>query len=152
MSAADYFLPREADEMDLLGWSDILPAEWRVLRTNLFGDAFLVDAAGGVHMLERGAASISQIADCEERFWREVNDDADGWQLRPLVNACRASGKSLRENQCYAFIRPPLLGGEYVADNIWVAAWSEWFSLMADLHQQTKDLPDGATVNFRVVE
>jgi hypothetical protein len=103
-------------------------------------------------MLERGAASISQIAASEEQFWREIKDDADGWQLRPLVDACRALGKLLGSGQCYAFTTPPLLGGDYVTDNIWVAPWSEWFSLTADLHQQTKDLPNGAPVNFRVVD
>lgn len=84
--SADYFLPKVADEDDLSVWSDILPAGSRILRTNLFGDAFLVDEAGAVHMLERAACSISQIASSEEQFWRKANDDEDGWQLRPLVD------------------------------------------------------------------
>lgn len=152
MSASDYFLPKEADETDLSGWSDIMPAECRIVRTNLFGDAFLVDVLGAMHMLERSAASISQIAASEEEFWRAVEDDKDGWQLRPLVDACRSSGKLLGSGQCYAFTTPPLLGGDYATDNIWVAPRSEWFALTEDLHQQTKNLPDGTTVNFTVVD
>jgi hypothetical protein len=152
MSAADYLLPKEADERDLSKWSDMLPPGCRIISTNLFGDVFLVDAAGAVHMLERGSASISQIAGSEEQFWRELTDDADGWQLRPLVDACRASGKVLGAGQCNAFTTPRLLGGAYVADNIWVAPWSEWFSLTANLHQQTMDSADGSTVNIKVVD
>ena len=50
MSAADYFLPKAADEDDLSAWSPIMPAAARVLRTNLFGDVFIVDKGGTVHM------------------------------------------------------------------------------------------------------
>lgn len=150
--SAEYFLPNAANEDDLSSWSDILPAAPRILRTNLFGDVFLVDAAGAVHMLERAACTISQIAPSEEVFWRKVHDDEEGWQLRPLVDDCRRAGKTLEDEQCYAFTTPPLLGGDYAAANIWVAPWREWFAFTADLFQQTKDLPDGTSVRFRVTD
>lgn len=92
MSATHYFLPRHADETDLSAWSPLLPASARVVRTNLFGDAFLVDDNGTVHMLERAACSLAQIASSEEEFWRRVRDDNEGWQLRPLADACRREG------------------------------------------------------------
>jgi hypothetical protein len=111
--SADYFLPKVADEDDLSVWLDILPAASRILRTNLFGDAFLVDDVGAVHMLERAACTISKIASSEEQFWRDVQNDGEGWQLRPLVDECRRAGKVLEEGQCYAFTTPPLLGGDY---------------------------------------
>ena len=152
MSAASYFLPNAANEDDLSVWSDILPAAPRVVRTNLFGDAFLVDEAGAVHMLERAACTISQVAPSEEEFWRKVDDDQEGWQLRPLVDGCRRAGKALEEGQCYAFTTPPLFGGDYTIANVWVAPWREWFAFTADLFQQTKDLPDGAPVRFRVTD
>jgi hypothetical protein len=152
MSAADYFLPKAADEGDLSPWSAILPLPARVLRTNLFGDVFVVDQTGGIHMLERAACTAGQISSSEEEFWRQVNDDANGWQLRPLVDECRRSGRVLADGQCYAFTRPPVLGGDYTVANVYVAPWREWFSLTADLFDQIKDLPDGAPVSFRVTD
>ena len=152
MVSPDYFLPKTADKEGLSAWSDLLPAEPRILRTNLFGDTFLVDAVGGVHMLERAACSISQIASSEEEFWRKVLKDDDGWQLRPLVDECRRAGKVLEDGQCYAFRTPPLLGGEYILANVWIASWREWFAFTADLFEQTKNLPNGTSVQFRVTD
>ncbi len=150
--SADYFLPKAANEQDLSAWSEILPSAPRIIRTNLFGDAFLVDEVGAVHMLERAACTVSQIATSEEEFWRKVHDDEEGWQLRPLVEECREAGKILQDGQCYAFTTPPLLGGDYTADNVWVGSWREWFAFTADLFQQTNDLPDGTSVQFRATD
>jgi hypothetical protein len=117
-----------------------------------FGDAFIVGDNGAVHMLERVGCSAEQIATSEEEFWREVRDDPHGWQLRPLADECRRAGKVLADGQCYAFTTPPVLGGDYTVENVWVAPWREWFSLTADLFQQIKGIPDGATVSFKVVD
>jgi hypothetical protein len=152
MDPADYFLPKAVDDADLSAWLSIVPPSVRVLRTNLFGDVFVADQRGAVHMLERAACSARQIASSEEEFWRELHDDEEGWQLRSLVDQCRQAAKVLGDGQCYAFTTPPVLGGDYSFDNIWVAYWAEWFSFTAELFQQIKDLPDGAAVSFKVVD
>ena len=152
MDAEHYLLSEAADRVDLLAWAQILPPGARILRTSLFGDVFLLDAHGAVHMLERGACSVSQIASSEREFWHSIDDDEEGWQLRPLADACRDAGKILGDGQCYAFLTLPLFGGNYVPQNVWVAPWQEWFGLTADLFQQTKDLPDGAAVTLKVVD
>jgi hypothetical protein len=152
MDPADYFLPKAADVADLSAWSPIIPAAARVLRTNLFGDVFIVDESGSVHMLERAACSAQQIAPSEEDFWRQARDDPQGWQLRPLVDECRRAAKALGDGECYAFSSLPVLGGSYAVENIWVASWEEWFSFTADVFEHIKGLPDGATVTFKVVD
>jgi hypothetical protein len=152
VSPTNYFLPEAADRADLGAWSSILPTTARVLRTNLFGDSFVIDGIGGVHILERAACSAERIAASEQEFWRTVENDPQGWQLRPLADACRHAGKILADGQCYAFTRPPVLGGDYSVENVWVAPWREWFSFTADLFRQIKDLPEGATVTLKVVD
>ncbi|MBB5716792.1 T6SS immunity protein Tdi1 domain-containing protein [Sphingomonas aerophila] len=152
MSATDYFLQAAADDEDLSAWASILPSHFRVFRTSLFGDSFLVDSAGEVHMLERAGCSVQRIAVSEEGIWRQVEDDAEGWQLRRLADECRRAGKVLAAHQCYAFTTPPVLGGAYSSDNVWVAPWREWFSFTADLFRQIQHLPDGATVHLTVVD
>jgi hypothetical protein len=47
---------------------------------------------------------------------------------------------------------PPVLGGEYAVENVWVAPWPEWFAFTADLFQQTEAVPDGATISLNVVD
>ncbi len=153
MNTTDYFLPPPADEADLSPWSSILPSPVRILRTNLFGDSFLIDAAGAVHMLDRGGCSTERILASEQEFWTAIqDDDGNGWQLRPLVDECRRAGKLLTEGQCYAFITPPVLGGEYAVENVRVGPWREWFSFTADLFRQVERVPDGATISLKVVD
>src|SRR6478672_3631800 len=99
MNPSEYFLSQAANDADLSPWLSLLPGKTRILRTNLFGDAFVLDQAGAVHLLERGACSANCIASSEEEFWRDVALDSEGWQLRPLVDECRRVGKVLNDKQ-----------------------------------------------------
>lgn len=56
----------------------------------------------------------------------------------------------MADDQCYAFTTLPVLGGEYSVENVCIMRWEEWFSFTADIFQQIKDLPDGATVRLNV--
>ena len=150
MSPTAYFLPAPADDADLSAWASIIPPGCRVLRSNLFGDMFLLAPDGVMHMLDRGGFSVDFIAPSEEAFWHIVQDDPEGWQLRPLADECRRAGKVLTAEQCYAFTKLPVLGGDYSVENIWVAPCQEWFSLTAHLYRQIKDLPDGAVLSLKV--
>jgi hypothetical protein len=152
VNATHYFLPKTADEADVSAWLPILPSPGRVLRSNLFGDAFVVDAAGAVHMLERAACKAERVATSEEEFWREVEDDAHGWQLRALVDDCRRAGKVLADHQRYAFTTLSAFGGDYTVENIWVAPHRDWFAFTADVFQQIKNLPDGTQVRLKIID
>jgi T6SS immunity protein Tdi1, C-terminal len=144
------FLPAGVKAANLSGWADILPSGCRVVGANLFADIFLADGVGAVHMLQVSAASIAEIAASEEEFHRRCIDDEDGWLLRPLVDRCRSAGMNPTSTQCYAFTTLPLFGGEYKVDNIWICSWSEWISLTASIHAQTKDLRDGSKISIHV--
>lgn len=148
--SSEYFLPTAANGDDLSSWQPLVPDGARIIATNLFGDAFFVHPSGGVYMLERGAASVEPVAPSEHGFWKDIVDDAEGWQLRPLADRCRSGGKILGEGQCYAFAVLPVLGGEYEPDNIWVGSWHEWFALTADIYNQIKDVPDGTPVRLNL--
>lgn len=47
---------------------------------------------------------------------------------------------------------PPVFGGEYAVENVWVSPWREWVSFAADLFRQTETVPDGATILLKVVD
>jgi hypothetical protein len=61
-------------------------------------------------MLERGACSVTKIAASKEEFWRDVDEDAEGWQLRALADKCREALKPLDKAHCYAFTTLPVFG------------------------------------------
>jgi hypothetical protein len=150
MIPEDYFLPDSPTEAELSLWEQLLPPGARSIQANLFGDVFLVDRFGAIHLLDLGACSISQIACSEQAFQLELVLDPQNWQLRGLANACRQVGMRLRENQCFAFTKLPILGGEYELENVWIAPRDEWFGFTADIWRQIRDLPDGAHVQLRV--
>ncbi len=145
------FLPDEVAAADLGGWAALLPVGCRIFGASLFADLFLADAGGAVHMLQVAAASVDRIAASEAEFRRRCVDDEDGWLLRPLAERCRASGLIPAASQCYAFTVLPMLGGDYEVGNIWLCGWEEWIRFTADVHEQTKDLPDGTKVSFQIV-
>lgn len=101
-------------------------------------------------MLERASCACQQVASSEETFWRQLSDDKEGWLLLSLIEECRGAGKTLTSGQCYAFSTPPVLGGDYSADNVWVAPWKDWFAFTEQLFEQIKDLPDGTEVSIEV--
>jgi hypothetical protein len=146
------FLADEITAVQLDAWADLLPVACRVLGANLFGDMFVADAAGAIHMLEISAASIAEIAASEDDFHQRCVDDSEGWLLRPLADRCRSAGMLLGPTQCYAFTTLPLFGGEYKVDNIWICTWKEWLSFTATIYAQTKDLSDGSSVAIKFVD
>jgi len=115
-----------------------------------FGDAFFVDQSGAVQMLQRAGASCERVSPSLDDFWKRVEEDEEGWQLRPLADSCTAAGKILGDGQWYAFVQPPFLGGDYSLGNVRAGSWKEWFASTAHLYNQVKDIPDGAQVKINM--
>ena len=63
-----------------------------------------------------------------------------------IVDRCVQAGLSLGENQCYGFKMPPILGGNYETANIIPIDLKAHYSFLADMFQQTKNLPDGTKI------
>ena len=131
---------------DLAPWADLMPSSWRLLRANLFADCFLAAGDGGVHMLEPGAGTLSPIAASETEFLQKIEGDPEGWELRPLVDRCRAAGKAVGEGRCYGFTTLPMFGGTYVVENIWTPPLGEWLGMTGEIYMKTRGFPDGAKI------
>jgi hypothetical protein len=58
----------------------------------------------------------------------------------------------LNPGQCYGYKIPPFLGGESTVGNTVTIDLVENYSFLADLWQQTKELPDGTRVRLVVKE
>ena len=151
MAHSDHMIPLPS-VLDLGAWRDALPSGYRILGANCFADFFVADETGRVHMLEIAAASISQICDSENQFWLDLVHDQEGWLLRPLGDRCRNAGLGLPPDSCYAFKTFPIFGGLYEVANIFVCPLDQWLSVMGEVYQSIKDLPDGAEVKIQIVD
>jgi GNAT superfamily N-acetyltransferase len=154
---------REASTISLAGidtdsllefWRWLLPATHRPLFANALGDLFLADPDGQVLWLDVGSGQVEAVATSEAEFDRAAADpeNAGLWFGAALVEDLREAGKVLGPGECYSYLQLPLLGGEYEPGNFKVADLVTHFRVWGPIHEQLRDLPDGATVEFEVTE
>ena len=56
----------------------------------------------------------------------------------------------MKEGQCYAFIQIPVLGGDYVFENVAVRDVVDQYAALGPIFEKLKDLPDGTQVSFEI--
>jgi len=154
MSIRDYLIERSGKDWKnlLADWAEVLPREFTVWLVNRFGDLFIVLEDGSVHMLDVGKGTLRRMADDRDKFCDELDrdDNAADWLMTGFVDQCVAAGLVLGPNQCDGYKLPPLFGGEYTIANVFPIDLREHYSVLGDMHRQTKDLPDGTRVKLVV--
>ncbi len=154
MKLTDYLLDHSGYDWGHLlhPWSSLLPPEFTLWMMNRFGDMFLVLPDGSIQMLDLGGDSLTQLAESRDEFARKLDeeDNAEDWLMIPLVDQLVAAGRNLEPGQCYSFVTPPILGGDYTVENTMILSVIENFGLYGSYHEQLKDLPDGTKVVLRV--
>ena len=155
MEVTDYLLDHQVFDWStiLADWAWLLPQdEFTIWLMNRYGDLFLIFEDGTVHMLDVGNGSLEKLAESRDEFGRRIDDgdNANIWLMITLVNSLVEAGKLLDPGRCYSFISPPVLGGEYSVENTATLSVAEHYGVYASIHNQIKDLPDGAQVRLRV--
>jgi hypothetical protein len=154
-NVADYLIDhRDFDWPTVLReWTWMLPPTFTVWLMNRIGDLFLVMPDGSVHMLDIGRGTLERIANDRAHF-RELcdrePDKANDWLVISLTDELVARNMLLGPGQCYSFTIPPIMGGEWRPENIWVCPIHEHFDVFGSIHHQIKDLPDGTIVELNV--
>jgi hypothetical protein len=154
MNVYDYLIDHNGfDWAQLLsGWEWLVPPEFSVWLMNRFGDLFLILPDRSVHMLDVCSGSLTKLAESRDEFAHIIDqdDNADDWVMIPLVDRLVEAGLLLERGQCYSFVTPPILGGEYSVENTMVVPIQEHFGLYGSYHEQLRDLPDGSKVIINV--
>jgi len=154
MNVHDYLIDHSGlDWTNLLsGWELLLPPEFTVWLMNRYGDLFLILPDGSVHMLDVCGDSISKLAESKDDFCRIIDEEgnAEDWLMIPLVDRLVEAGVLLEPGQCYSFVTPPTLGGEYLVENTMVVPIAEHFGLYASYHEQLQGVPDGTKVVIKI--
>ncbi len=154
MDVHDYLIDHSSFDWDHLfsGWEWLLPPEFTVWLMNRYGDLFLILPDGSVHMLDIGAGSLTKMAESKDEFCRKIDEDdnADYWLMIPLVDRLVAAGVFLQPGECYSFLTPPVLGGDYTLENTVILPITEHFGVYGSYHEQLKGVPDGTHVVIKV--
>jgi hypothetical protein len=124
----------------LSGWSEILPASFTVWLVNRFGDVVAVLDDESVHLLDIGVGTFARVAGSRKRFAELMNipKNANNWLAIPLVDRCAAAGLVLGPWQCYGYKIPPLLGGEYSAENVALVDLAENYGVLAEVWRRVR--------------
>jgi|SRR6266850_5452770 len=141
---------------------DSLLADWRwlvqpgftpVLMT-AFGDLFLRDEAGHVHFLDLMAGEFKQAAASQEEFERlcEEKEQRRNWFMGFFVMELRKLYGTLAVGECYGCKTPISLGGDLAADNFERTDIQTHYSVLGQLHRQTKHLPPGTQIDSIKIE
>ena len=135
-------------------WRWLIPPSHQPLFATALGDLFLTDSDGRVLWLDMGDGQMQQVAASAVEFEQAVADpdNNDLWFGTVLVDDLRAAGKVLGPGECYCYLQLPILGGEYEPGNFRVYDVVTHFRVWGPIHEQLRDLPDGATVEFKFIE
>ena len=143
----------DTDRM-LAFWRWLVPDTFRPLFATALGDLFLTGPDGRVLWLDVGNGRLWPVARNTAEFKRLAasSDDGDFWFGPPLVDRLVEAGKVLGAGECYSYITLPMLGGDYGPANFRTYDVLHHFQVWGPIHEQLHDLPDGATVEFKIVE
>ena len=135
-------------------WAWLTGNDKQPIMVTILGDVFLKDKQGQIFWLNVGEGYIDKVADSQSSFEEMLLDEelVDEWFLPQLVEEIKASGLELTDGKVYSYLKLPILGGHYVAENFKVTDIAVHFQLTGEIHRQIADLPEGTNVNIKVVE
>jgi hypothetical protein len=155
ISLTDYLIDQGGIDWPsvLASWSWLLPPQFDLWLVNRFADLFLVLPDGTVHMLDVGSGTLTKLADSRDDFTAQLDEDdnANEWLMIPLVDKMVAAGVVLQPGECYGLKTPPVLGGDYAVENAGSLPVWDYLGACGSIHEQLRDVPDGAQVVLKVV-
>lgn len=154
MNLHDYLIDcSSVDWQRLLStWHWRLPDSFTTWMMNRFADLFLKTEDGQIRLLRLNDGSLRSLADSRDQFCEllDQGNNANDWLLIPLVDRLAAAGKVLQPGQCYGFIQLPILGGDYVIENVAIRDVESQYAALGPIFEKLEGIPDGTSVVFRV--
>ncbi len=135
-------------------WNWVIPDVKKVLAVNSMANVLLVDHAGRYWRIcpEELSAVVIATSDAGIQSVYEDPDYKADWQLLGLIDEAEEKFGILEIGQCYALIKPAVIGGDYSTENMRVAAINEYLAFTGDIAYQTKDLKQGDKVQICLID
>jgi hypothetical protein len=121
----------------LSGWAWLVPARIRAVGVNRFGDWYLETPDGTVSLLSIWEGTFAPVALSIDE-WREWLATEDGIETNwgELVTLLYDRGRVLGDEECFAFVPPPIGGVGIDVDRIMTMPISAITSTMAQTFKQ----------------
>jgi hypothetical protein len=135
-------------------WLWLLQKDFHPIVMTAFGDWFLLDQDGSIHFLDLVAGKLSKAAGSGDEFKRVMGrpEKLDEWFMAELVESLLDAGMALGKDQCYGYKIPPVLGGKLEIANIEPTDIAVHQGLLSQIHQQTRNLPEGTKISKVLID
>lgn len=135
-------------------WRWLVQPRFTPILMTAFGDLFLRDEFGRVHFLDLMTGEFKQVAPSQEEFDRMCDDREQrrSWFIGFLLMELRKLRGDLAAGQCYGCKIPLSLGGQLDPDNFERSDLQTHYSVLGQLHRQTKHLPPGTKIDEIKIE
>jgi hypothetical protein len=143
-------LIRKIDEA--WGWVGLDAEE--VVGENDFGNLMIKDKAGCYWRLVPEDLKCTIVAGSREELDR-LSQDQDflaDWHMSKLVEDARRELGDLTKGRKYCLSIPGALGGRYDVSNVRTIELFELIGISGDIARQIRHIPDGASVELKVVD
>lgn len=138
-----------AVETLLSDWQWLVQGKFTPAVMTALGDLFLRDETGRVHFLDLMCGEFKPVAASQDEFDRSCKDREQRRKLvhRPLVMELRKLHGELADGQCFGCKIPLSLGGQLEASNFERTDIQVHYSVLGQLHCQTRHLPPGTKIH-----
>jgi hypothetical protein len=116
-----------------------------------FGDQFCL-SEGKVCSFDAETGEVKAMASSFEEWARRLLKEYDVLTGYPLLHQWQVKQGALPVGMRFMPKIPFVLGGQFALDNLYTIAAVSGMRTRGNLARQIKDLPDGAQVEFRVIE
>jgi hypothetical protein len=138
----------------LSDWRWLVQPNFAPVLMTAFGDLFLRGETGDIHFLDLMSGEFKQVAASQEEFDRLCDDREQrrSWFIGFLLMDLRKLRGELAAGECYSCKIPLSLGGQLGADNFDRVDLQVHYSILGQLHRQTRHLPPGTKINSIKIE
>ena len=135
-------------------WRWLCPQPMTVIDRNAFGDLFLRDGSGRVHMLDVGSGQFLLIAESVTEFTERARtpEMQEQWFEESAVKAASERGLVADREHCIGFSTPVVFAEGGGLDSAYIADLYDHVSFLGDIHHQIASVPDGHKVRLVVRE
>jgi hypothetical protein len=140
--------PAEAFREALESWSWLpLAGKVPVLAT-AFGDVILEDSEG-YWFLDAAGGRLDKIASNRDELKAKLSspEGQDQYLLAGLAHAAETQGLKLAASEVFDFTQPPVLGGQFVIDNMQPKDFVVSLNISGQIHNQLRNLPPGTKIS-----
>lgn len=133
------------------GWTGVRFLQ--VVAHSLMGHMLAIDDAGAFHYVDPDLGEVTRLGTESEAKAHMARDETKAiWRADTLVEAAAQRLGAPAMGEVYSLTPEAMVAGDYAHENLVRVDLVRLIHISGDLARQTRDLPEGALVNVKVID